>query len=60
MYQVKLFDTRKMDGAVALQAIFGLFARCEVICETLIETRVFLDKTLVNQHSVLLFNKKAY
>jgi hypothetical protein len=34
MYHTKLFATRIMDGAVALQAIFGLFALNGVICET--------------------------
>jgi hypothetical protein len=50
-----------MDGAVALQAVFSLSALKEIIpYRNSLETAAFEDKTLVNQHSVFLFNKKIY
>jgi hypothetical protein len=59
MYHTKLLITRRIDGAVALQAVFSLSDLKWIILQLASECG-FEDKTLVNHHSVFLFNKKVY
>jgi hypothetical protein len=61
MYHTKLLNTKRIDGAVSPQIVFSLSALIEIILyRNSLRTATSEDKTLINQHSVFMFNNKPY